>query len=102
MHVFEQVVMVDTDDIRHMTDDGQCQGYGKQLRNETAEDPELGLLLQVVTNWWPEKASDIPKSLRGYLSLKDFFAVEDGILVKGQRIMIPEEPYKNCTRLTKE
>ena len=62
----------------------------EQLRNETAEDPELGLLLNVVTNGWPEKASDLPKSLRGYWSFKDFIAVEDGILIKGQWIMIPE------------
>ena len=60
------------------------------VRRQTDTDAELQPLREVVTRGWPEDAKMLPKCLRSYWSIKDFLAVEDGILMKGQRLMIPK------------
>ena len=59
-----------------------------------AEDPELKVLLEVITNDWPENAKDLQKCLRTHWSMKDFINVEDGILPTSQRIMIPRNQWQ--------
>ena len=60
------------------------------VRRQTDTDAELQPLMEVVTRGWLEDAKMLPKCLRSYWSIKDFLAVEDGILMKGQRLMIPK------------
>ncbi len=62
----------------------------QQLQRETAMDAELGPLLDIVCHGWPDKAHDLPKALRPYWSFKDFISVEDGVLMKGPRVIIPK------------
>ena len=66
----------------------------EELRKLTKEDPELNVLMETVVKGWPEKSLDVPKCIRFYWSLKDYIAVEDGILMKSQRIIIPKSLQK--------
>ena len=62
----------------------------QELRFHTQQDNELGPLCQVVTNGWPEYVHDLPKCVRNYWSVKDSITVEDGLLMKGVRVIIPK------------
>ncbi|XP_014671070.1 PREDICTED: uncharacterized protein K02A2.6-like isoform X3 [Priapulus caudatus] len=61
-----------------------------ELQRRTDESKELKALKELTVNGWPDEASLVPKELRKHWSAKDSFSVEDGVLLKGCRIIIPE------------
>ena len=62
-----------------------------ELQKLTDHDPELKPLCELIVKGWPEKPQNLPKSIRPYWSMKDFLTVEDGIIMKGSRIVVPEK-----------
>ena len=67
-----------------------------QLRQETREDEELQLVMQLVQQprGWPEDRREVPSMAKPYFDYKEELNVIDdvidGILYKGQRIVIPK------------
>ena len=61
------------------------------LQRETENDPELRPLKDIILTRWPENSNDLPKCIRHYWSMKDFLTVEDGVILKGDRFVIPEK-----------
>ena len=61
----------------------------QQIREETANDPILSKLLEVVQNGWPDKREKCPQVLHDYWNFREELTIEDGILLKGNRIIIP-------------
>lgn len=51
-------------------------------------DPVLQQLKEATLNGWPEK-HDIPPSIRPYFSIRGEIVYNNGLLLKGQRIVIP-------------
>ena len=62
----------------------------EELQRRTDESKELKALKELTVDGWPDEASLVPKELRKHWSAKDSFSVEDGVLLKGCRIVIPE------------
>ena len=62
-----------------------------QLRRSTDTDSELGPLKNVIVNGWPEEVKNLPKCLKPYWSMKDLLSVDNGIVLKSDRIMVPED-----------
>ena len=60
------------------------------LCNATEEDEELRPLKEVIRHGWPDRQQELSKSLRTYWSMKDFLSIENGILMKGDRIIVPK------------
>ena len=46
----------------------------------------------MVTSGWPNQCSLLPTFLKPFWSVKDFISIDDGILLKGNRIIIPPKP----------
>ena len=42
---------------------------------------------------WPEDASDVPKNLRKYFSHASILTVEDGLILWGEALLIPESEW---------
>jgi len=61
-----------------------------QIREETAKDTVLAVLRDTIALGWPETRSDCPEILHGYWNYRDELGVEDGIILKGSRIVIPQ------------
>lgn len=61
-----------------------------QLRNATEHDEQLQQLLQLVKHGWPEKRSDVPHLLLEFWNIRDEITAEQGILLKGTRLIIPK------------
>ena len=66
-----------------------------KLKDSTALDPALGELLQVICKGFPEHQHQVSSLLRPYWCFRDQLSIEDGLVIMGQRIVIPEElrPY---------
>ncbi len=59
------------------------------LQTKTCEDPMLGPLIKVITNGWPDHPKGLPKHIRQFWSCRDELSIDDGLVIKGERIMIP-------------
>ena len=61
-----------------------------QLQQETSKDSELGMLKKHVVDGFPERAKSIHPSLREYWNFRDEISMENGLVLKGERVVIPE------------
>ena len=64
-------------------------GILQEIRVASATDPELKELNDVVYNGWPTNIKQVPEILKPYWTFRDEITTEDGIAMKGQRIIIP-------------
>ena len=60
-----------------------------KIREETFKDATLQLLVKYITNGWPVDRKKIPKELNRYWIYRDEISIEDSILLKLHRILIP-------------
>jgi len=60
-----------------------------QLQNATKADATLMELMLVVQQGWPDDRSLVPVSIRQYYTFRDEITVQNGVLFKGQRIIVP-------------
>ena len=60
-----------------------------EIQQETAADPVLQSLTQVILKGWPEKKDDLPIELHPYFDVRDELTAQDGVLFKGLRCLIP-------------
>ena len=67
-------------------------GAGKlqELKEETGRDPTLTDLRDVIVTGWPNTRKGLPPSLRQFWSYRDELSVEDGLILKGERVIIPQ------------
>ena len=61
-----------------------------ELHAETATDPELQALSRLILEGWPEKQNQIQETLRAYWSYRDELTIEDGIVMKNHRFIVPK------------
>ena len=63
----------------------------RDFRSATAEDTTSGLLMQVVSNGWPEVTKDCHPFLLDYWTYREEISTENGLLFKGHRPIVPEK-----------
>lgn len=61
----------------------------EELRKHTAEDEVLQTLCTVIQSGWPTKEHGIRPALRPYFPYRDELTVENGIVMKGHKTVIP-------------
>ncbi len=60
-----------------------------QIQQETASDHTLHALREIIINGWPSRMKELAKPLQPYWSYRDELSVEDGMILKGDRVVIP-------------
>ena len=60
------------------------------LMEETAKDPELSALHKLISEGWPPKRSSVPDNLKDYWNYRDELMVENGILLKSHKFIVPK------------
>ena len=60
-----------------------------QLQQETKKDNDLSTLRDFIVDGWPDSMKEIPTQLRQYWSYREELSVENGMLLKCERIVIP-------------
>ena len=61
----------------------------EQVTHASANDPVLKQLRGVIQNGWPERKSDVSECLRPYFDLRDELVVQDVLVFKGARLVVP-------------
>ena len=55
----------------------------------TREDPDMRRLTQVIQAGWPENRGDLPLNVQSYFSFREELSVQNGLIFKGERIVVP-------------
>ena len=61
----------------------------QQIRNETANDPTLSKLREVIHEGWPATREKCHKALHNYWNFREELTIEDGLILKQERIVMP-------------
>ena len=61
----------------------------ERIKAETKADQELNALREVVFTGWPATIQEAPGLAKPYWNYRDEISIDDGLLLKGQRIIIP-------------
>lgn len=62
-----------------------------RIKSATERDDELIVLMRCVRQGWPNDQQDIPSILKPYWNFRDEISELDGLLYKGQKLIIPSE-----------
>ncbi len=80
----------------------------QQVRRETQCERKLQILIDVLTNGWPSQKEEVPISVRDYWVVRGQLSVQNGVVYRGTRIVIPiamQKEFSNCftaiTRVSK-
>ena len=60
-----------------------------QIQAETAKDPDMQRLIKCIIEGWPTRQQDCVQQLQSYHTFKEEMSVIDGLVFKGERIVIP-------------
>ena len=61
----------------------------QQIRHETANDPTLSKLRDVIHEGWPATKEKCPKALHNYWNFREELTIEDGLILKQEQIVMP-------------
>ena len=69
-----------------------------QVRRDTSLDAVLNQLLETIVASWPEDVNDLPTDIRSFWSFRDQLSVENGLVLKGQQLVIPRTQQPEILR----
>ena len=61
----------------------------QQIRDLTTSDPTLSQLRDTIYKGWLELRKECPSMLYDYWNFREELTIEDGLILKGERIVIP-------------
>ncbi|RXN21973.1 Transposon Ty3-G Gag-Pol poly [Labeo rohita] len=61
-----------------------------ELQTHTAQDPVLQRLCNILKSGWPSSQSKLPVEIRKYFPFRDELTVDEDIIMKGQKVVVPE------------
>ena len=74
----------------------------QQIRIATQEDDELALLKHTITQACPSTVKEVPSILQSYWTFREELTVEDGIILKGTRVVMPAKKHEAVLKLIHE
>lgn len=60
-----------------------------EIRESTANDPQLQTVRSFIRSGWPEYISNVPESVRAFYDVRGELSELDGLVVRGSHIVIP-------------
>ena len=63
----------------------------EKLKDGTQRDPILAMVYQLTQQGWPHQRRHVPRLARRYWDFRDKLSTDDGMLLKGSRLIIPGE-----------
>ena len=70
----------------------------QQVRQATEKDATLQMLKEVILQGWPNDKSNVPVQLTPYFGMRDELGVHDGLVFKGERLVIPHSLREEMKR----
>ena len=65
-----------------------------EISKETLNNPSLQRLKKTIIKGWPNNKANVAKDIQQYLSIRDKHSMQDEIMFKGQRCIIPKSLRK--------
>ena len=65
-----------------------------EIQKETLNDPSLQRLKETIIKGWPNNKAKVAEDIQQYFSIRDELSVQDEIVFKGQRCIIPKSLRK--------
>lgn len=79
-----------TDYISHLKHLNVTDDRIQEILRENTIDPVSQKLIKVIKNGWPEKKSSLDRVIQDYWGFRDELVEEQGIILKGERLVIPK------------
>ena len=67
------------------------------IRSATKEDSTLQTLIETILQGWPNDKTKTSSNIRSYCSFQDELSYQDGIVFRGERVVIPEVLRRDIT-----
>ena len=64
------------------------------IRGATERDPILYTVYRITHNGWPSRFHEVPRIAHQYWGARDELTIDNGLLLKGERVCIPPELYQ--------
>ena len=61
----------------------------KEIQRETEAEQNLQVAKSLILKGWPNDNSDLPLQAAPHYGLRDELTVQDGVIIRGQRIVLP-------------
>ena len=61
-----------------------------QIPHEAEKDESLQTLKAVIQQGWPDDKSALPPVVSPYFNMRDEMSVQDGLIFKGERVVVPK------------
>lgn len=61
-----------------------------ELQRHTLVDPVMQKVTHFIINGWPAKSKSVPPEVQPYFPIRDELIVDDGIVLKGLRVVVPQ------------
>ena len=61
----------------------------KEIEKETQKDPVLSQIKTLICEGWPEQDTQLNRELKLYFGFREDITAQDGLVFKGQRIIVP-------------
>ena len=69
---------------------GESDERINEVREATAEDESMQKLLSIIRDGWPDNKNEVPSELKPCFDMRDTLSHQDGVILKGERIVIPK------------
>ena len=66
-----------------------------EIRHLTSTDPVMKTLSESIHGGWPENIKDLPVDVRTYWSFCDELSMQNGIILQGNQVIIPDQLHHN-------
>ena len=67
-----------------------------KIHTNTKADPTLSLVMRYVLDGWPSATNECAKTAHAYFTYREELTIIDGLLVKGNHIVIPTNMCHDC------
>ena len=68
-----------------------------RMQRATEEDEDLRDLKTVICHGWPLRKEDVPVKVRDYFSFRDELTMQNGLIFKGERLVVPTSLREEMT-----
>ena len=65
------------------------------ILSATVDDTELGKLKKIIQSGWPDTPDELDEVTRSYYTFRDELVVQNGLIFKGERLVIPTSAKQN-------
>lgn len=74
----------------HFRTEKSCPMSIDLVKSALARDKSMHVLKQIIYNRWPSQRNECPKELREYWNHRCDLTLEDGVILKSDRVVVPE------------